>query len=148
MSLCYVAKIYSTAENLVHKYILYNPSIDNNRYKIFFKGIDDTNFDTELIRHCLPFAVSSPPWPIKIPQINTVLTLYPKTKTNHNDLRNASKTQTGAGAAAITTNQENFVKLLEHCIIYTGEVIAIKEALQIAKILPEKQIMIVRISEW
>ncbi|KAL3287221.1 hypothetical protein HHI36_001698, partial [Cryptolaemus montrouzieri] len=55
----------------------------------------------------------------------------------------ASKTQTGAGAAASTTNLEKLVKLPEHCSIFTGEIIAIKQTLQISEILPENQIMIV-----
>ena len=109
----------------------------------------------------MPLTLYSPPWKIPIPEIDTSLKLYPKERTANSVIQkkfsevisrynnykliytDASKSEIGVGAAIVSMNYNQLIKLPDHSSIYTGEITAIREALRYANELEDQQIMIV-----
>ncbi|CAH1991366.1 unnamed protein product [Acanthoscelides obtectus] len=123
--------------------------------------IKETNFNTDLFRSIIPCSSNSPPWTVPLPDFDTTLKIYQKMQTNHREIYNryqviieshpnfkliftdASKSSHGVGYAAVSDNRRISSSLPQHCSVYTGELTAIKEALNLARTTTDANFLVV-----
>ncbi|CAH1988891.1 unnamed protein product [Acanthoscelides obtectus] len=123
--------------------------------------IKGTNFNTDLFRSIIPCSSNSPPWTVPLPDFDTTLKIYQKMQTDHREIYNryqviieshpnfkliftdASKSSHGVGYAAVSDNQRISSSLPQHCSVYTGELTAIKEALNLARTTSDANFLVV-----
>ncbi|CAH1958305.1 unnamed protein product [Acanthoscelides obtectus] len=148
VALRYAAKISSLPDNPAHHITVKCSSrglYSNYRDCPISERIIRTDFNLNNLQNTYSYSLYSPPWTMRLTDINTSLNCYTKRETNHIVIQNkyreviehyknhmfiftdASKSRNGVGCAAIQENNKKTAYLPYHSSIFTGELTAINQ---------------------